>query len=141
VNVSDALKVPIVLGALFSANVAGIVIGYYNFSLPPDPTIVGWIFRDIPVLSAATILTLGCLFVLFAAYWLGRGSRKVYAGVVMAWGYIAPFLIVLTLLPGDQEKPNWASLNLYAMFAVLCIANVVSCYLLQNWIWFRGDTQ
>ena len=132
------MKPALAFATLFAVSLVGIVAGYSDISSLFDAWNWERVINEIPVVRAALAIAGGSFVVMLLAFWLCRGDRSMYNNAVLGYSYIAPFIIVLALLPGEQSKPEWAPLNLYTMLTVLCLAQVVSTHLVRDWFWSRG---
>ena len=139
----ETMRVPIVLSILFLASMVAVVAGYYNFDndLSLFFFFVPKILHEIPVIRAAFAMTLLCPIGILFCFWESRGRKQVFLNELIAVQAFTPFVVIFTLLPSEQAKPVWASLNINTMWMLFWLSNSVATRALHDWFWERGHTK
>lgn len=134
------MKPVLVFACLFVVSILAIVAGYSDVSLLLDAWNWERVLKSIPVVRGAFAVAGGSGVAILLAFWISRGTRTIYNNAVLGYSYLSPFLIVLTLLPGEQSKPDWAPLNLFTMLTILIAAQIAATYAVRDWFWSSGAT-
>ena len=99
---------------------------------------VKMVLREVPVFFSAFVLTLLCPIILLVSFWSARGDAATYRSAVLGWSFIAPMVVVLLLLPGEQTKPEATSLNSSVLLLLVCASQMSAARMLREWFWKNG---
>lgn len=124
--------------AAFSLSCIGVVAAYSPLMGVFEGFFWRQALRDLPLVGAAALNVAATFLVLFGAFWSCRGSKEIYRDAVFGYSFLCPWLVILFALPGEQAKPDWASLHWGAAFAFFFAAQYGCARLLREWVWLRG---
>ena len=130
----------VIFGLFLASNIA-IVAGYYNTSLGLSLDAIRWVYEGVPVVLGSFLLTALLPINIVFAFFTSRGNYRMYTSELMTLSFITPFLVILSVLPGELEKPSHLQLNLFVLVVIAVGSHLLFSHMLADRAWQYGGRE